>query len=257
MVGKRTDGTDPIEPSANHSTIQPFNHPTIQFMTKILYVEDEPFLGKIVKESLESRGFGVKLVADGQQVMPVFQSYRPDVCVLDVMLPNRDGFSIGKEIRDQDGGLPIIYLTAKTQTEDVVKGFQSGGNDYVRKPFSVEELIVRINNLLLLSRGETAAKSGDGIAFGNYLFFPKKQLLKIGKNTHQLSHREAQLLFLLSEKTNATVERKHILTEIWGNDSFFNSRNLDVYIKKLRNYLSEDEAVQIITLKGVGYRLVC
>ena len=239
----------------NHSTIQPFK--TIQFMIKILYVEDEPFLGKIVKESLESRGFGVKLVADGQQVMPVFQSYRPDVCVLDVMLPNRDGFSIGKEIRGQEAALPIIYLTAKNQTEDVVKGFRSGGNDYVRKPFSMEELIARINNLLQLSKGGASPKSGDEIAFGNCLFFPKKQLLKIGGQARQLSHREAQLLFLLCEKTNATVERKHILTEIWGNDSFFNSRNLDVYIKKLRDCLSEDGAVQIITLKGVGYRLVC
>ena len=227
-------------------------------MTKILYVEDEPFLGKIVKESLESRGFEVRLVADGQQVMGVFELYQPDICVLDVMLPNKDGFAIGKEIRGKNEQVPIIFLTAKSQTEDVVKGFGSGGNDYVRKPFSMEELIVRINNLLHLSQGGKTATNPDGeMTIGQYLFFPKKQILQIGETTHQLSHREAQLLSLLAAKTNMAVERKFILDEIWGNDSFFNSRNLDVYIKKLRNYLSEDDGVQIITLKGVGYRLVC
>ena len=225
-------------------------------MKKILYVEDEPFLGKIVKESLESRDFEVRLVADGQQVMGVFEKYQPDICVLDVMLPNRDGFSLGKEIRGQNEQIPIIFLTAKNQTEDVVKGFGSGGNDYIRKPFSMEELIVRVNNLLQLSQASTARPDG-GLSIGQYLFFPKKQILRIGEMAHQLSHREAQLLSLLTAKTNSAVERKYILNEIWGNDSFFNSRNLDVYIKKLRNYLSEDDAVQIITLKGVGYRLVC
>ncbi len=227
-------------------------------MNKILYVEDEPFLGKIVKESLESRGFEVELVADGRHVMEVFEKLKPDICVLDVMLPNKDGFSIGREIRELNGELPIIFLTAKNQTEDVVKGFDSGGNDYVRKPFSMEELIVRINNLLQLSTNSNKQpKTGDGIKLGQFVFFPKKQLLQIGNHSQQLSHREAQLLTILSQATNAAVERKYILNEIWGNDSFFNSRNLDVYIRKLRNYLSEDNSVQIITLKGVGYRLVC
>lgn len=227
-------------------------------MTKILYVEDEPFLGKIVKESLESRDFDVRLVTDGQQVMAVFEKYEPDICVLDVMLPNKDGFTLGKEIRQHNEQIPIIFLTAKNQTADVIKGFGSGGNDYMRKPFSMEELIVRIHNLLQLSKGQAPAIQSDNeISLGRYLFFPKKQILQIGQTDHQLSHREAQLLSLLAEKTNAAVERKFILQEIWGNDSFFNSRNLDVYIKKLRDYLSEDDTVKIITLKGVGYRLVC
>ncbi len=138
------------------------------------------------------------------------------------------------------------------------KALGSGGNDYVRKPFSMEELIVRINNLLQLSQTVTTNSNPDGgLSLGQYLFFPKKQILKIGEISNQLSHREAQLLSLLTAKPNSAVERKFILNEIWGNDSFFNSRNLDVYIKKLRNHLSEDETVQIITLKGVGYRLVC
>ncbi len=226
-------------------------------MKKILYVEDEPFLGKIVKESLESREFEVELVTDGHRVMGIFEKFKPDICVLDVMLPNKDGFTIGQEIRELDGEMPIIYLTAKNQTEDVVKGFESGGNDYVRKPFSMEELIVRINNLLQLSKGlNKPINTSNGIKLGQFIFFPKKQLLQIGNHSQQLSHREAQLLAILSQTINAAVERKYILDEIWGNDSFFNSRNLDVYIRKLRNYLSKDDTVQIITLKGVGYRLV-
>ena len=226
-------------------------------MPKILYVEDEPFLGKIVKESLESRDFEVQLVTDGQLVMGAFDKFQPDICVLDVMLPNRDGFSIGKEIREKNNALPIIYLTAKNQTADVVKGFDSGGNDYVRKPFSVEELIVRIHNLLQLAKGgKTKAHRTEEIKLGRYIFYPKKQLLLLENNRRQLSHREAQLLSLLTDTPNTAVARKYILNEIWGNDSFFNSRNLDVYIRKLRNYLSEDESVQIITLKGVGYRVV-
>lgn len=222
---------------------------------RILYVEDEPFLGKIVKESLESRQFEVRLVMDGKQVMPVFHQFQPDICVLDVMLPGQDGFSLGREIREHSPSLPIIFLTAKNQTEDVVKGFESGGNDYIRKPFSMEELIVRINNLVSLTQSAPAPSPSNGIPLSRFRFFPKKQILELDGNEKQLSYREAQLLEILSSPPNATVERKIILEKIWGNDSFFNSRNLDVYIKKLRDYLKEDDNVQIITLKGVGYRL--
>ena len=150
-------------------------------MTKILYVEDEPFLGKIVKESLESRSFDVRLVTDGQLVINAFDKFQPDICVLDVMLPNRDGFSLGKEIREKDSAMPIIFLTAKNQTADVIKGFTVGGNDYVRKPFSVEELIVRINNLLQLSKGQPAsAQPTQGIQLGAYVFFQKKAVADKG-----------------------------------------------------------------------------
>ncbi len=226
-------------------------------MKKILYVEDEPFLGKIVKESLESRGFDVHLIHDGEKVMGVFDKILPDICVLDVMLPNKDGFTLGQEVREKNESIPIIFLTAKNQTEDVVKGFESGGNDYVRKPFSMEELIVRINNLLQLSKGtKSDNQQTEGIKIGQFVFSPKKQILQFGDNAQQLSHRESQLLAILANAPQTAVERKHILQEIWGNDSFFNSRNLDVYIRKLRNYLAADENVQIITLKGVGYRLV-
>lgn len=226
--------------------------------TKILYVEDEPFLGKIVKESLESRQFEVRLVADGGQVMAAFEQFRPDACVLDVMLPHRDGFSLGEEIRQKHPTVPILFLTAKVQTEDVLQGFRSGGNDYVRKPFSMEELIVRLQNLLKISRLAVEENSQEGISIGNFRFFPHRNELRLEDGSpRQLSHRETELLTMLASPINANVARKDILDKLWGNDSFFNSRNLDVYISKLREYLREDASVQLLTLKGVGYRLVC
>jgi DNA-binding response OmpR family regulator len=223
-------------------------------LIKILYVEDEPFLGKIVKESLESRNFEVKLVADGGQALPAFRQFQPDACVLDVMLPNRDGFVIGQDIRQLDPQMPILYLTAKNQTQDVLQGFSSGGNDYIRKPFSMEELIVRIHNLLQLTQSTTPA--AEYYPIGRFQFFPIQQELHLDGQVRKLSHREAQLLEIFASQPNVVIARKDVLDKIWGNDSFFNSRNLDVYITRLRDYLKEDGGVQIITLKGVGYRLV-
>lgn len=226
---------------------------------KVLYVEDEPFLGKIVSESLESRQFEVLLVADGREVMAAFGQFQPDICVLDVMLPHRDGFSLGQDIRLQNPQVPIIFLTAKNQTQDVVQGFESGGNDYIRKPFSQEELIVRIQNLLRMSGAAPVAPApSDGaIRLGRYRFVPLRQELHLENDLRTLSHRETQLLEILATRPNEVVQRKDILLQVWDNDSFFNSRNLDVYITRLRDYLKEDTAVQILTLKGVGYRLVC
>jgi DNA-binding response OmpR family regulator len=227
-------------------------------MSKILYVEDEPFLGKIVKESLESRHFEVQLVADGGQVMKAFEQFKPDVCVLDVMLPNRDGFSLGEEIRRQHPVVPILFLTAKVHTEDVLKGFRSGGNDYIRKPFSMEELIVRLQNLLHLRQSNAFAPVHERTTIGRFRFSPHRQELQLDDAPPRLlSHREAELLTMLTSPVNSNVARKDILDKLWGNDSFFNSRNLDVYISKLRDYLREDTTVQLLTLKGVGYRLVC
>lgn len=226
-------------------------------MIKVLYVEDEPFLGKIVKESLESRQFMVNMVEDGLLAMPAFEQFKPDICILDVMLPNKDGFTLGREIREQDPEIPIIFLTAKTQTEDLKKGFHSGGNDYIRKPFSMEELILRIQNLLELTGGrEKKVQNGHSISFGAFVFHLGKHELKKGDQVQKLSHREAQLLKILFENRNQALDRKTILKQVWGDDSFFNSRNLDVYITKLRGYLKSDPGVQIITLKGVGYHFV-
>ena len=219
---------------------------------KILYVEDEPFLGRIVKESLESRDFEVHMVSDGRDAVSVFQQQQPTICILDVMLPTKDGYTLAKEIRHFNPSIPIIFVTAKTQTEDLLKGFESGGNDYIRKPFSMEELIVRVNNLLHLS--QTQNKVGIGsISLGRYDFLPLRYELRHGESVKKLSHRESTLLQILVENKNATVLRKDILMKLWGDDSFFNSRNLDVYITKLRDYFREDSSIQIITIKGIGY----
>ena len=230
---------------------------TMMSKPKILYVEDEPFLGKIVRETLEMRSFEVRMVGDGALVMSTVRDFLPDLVILDVMLPHRDGFELCAAIRKVHTKMPIIFVTAKVQTEDVLKGFQSGGNDYLRKPFSMEELIARINNLLELAGGqETTGVSPDLVALGEYTFDVRKYELRYKDRVQKLSHREAELLKILTEKLNFPVERKVILQKIWGDDSFFNSRNLDVYIAHLREYLRNDPNVQIITLKGVGYQVV-
>ena len=224
--------------------------------TRILYVEDELFLGKIVRESLEGRGYEVTMESDGANATEQFRQTKPDVCVLDIMLPNKDGFTIADEIRELDEEVPIIFLTAKTQTDDVLKGFQSGGNDYIRKPFSIEELIVRIQNVLRRKTESSQKIISDSVIMGKYIFHLNRQLLSDGLTERKLSYRESELLKLLYENRDKIIDRKNILNLLWGNDSFFNSRNLDVYITKLRSYLKEDPALEIITIKGIGYRFV-
>jgi DNA-binding response OmpR family regulator len=223
--------------------------------TKILYVEDELFLGKIVRESLESRGFEVLMEEDGGKAVDAFKRSKPDICVLDIMLPNKDGFTIADEIREINEDVPIIFLTAKTQTEDVVKGFSLGGNDYIRKPFSMEELIVRIQHALRLKINDQKI-TGPEVRIGKFNFQLNRQILSNGKDEKKLSYRESELLKLLYENRDKIIDRRDILNLLWGNDSFFNSRNLDVYVTKLRNYLKGDASLEIITIKGIGYRFV-
>jgi DNA-binding response OmpR family regulator len=239
---------------------------------KILYAEDEIFLGKIVRETLESRGFEVVMVTSGAEVMPAFTSIRPDICVLDIMMPDRNGFEVAGDIRAVDDDVPIIFLTAKTQTEDLVRGFRTGANDYIRKPFSMEELIVRIENTLRLRRdpgtgdgrpGATAAGEGSpqgvtaaAIMLGKYAFYVHRQILTVDQDERRLSYRESELLRQLWLGRDHIIPREDLLQAIWGNDSFLNSRNLDVYITKLRNYLKADDRIEILTIKGVGYRFV-
>lgn len=226
-------------------------------MPTILYAEDEMFLGKIVKESLESRGFIVLMESDGAKVVPAFAKTKPDICVLDVMMPNKDGFSIAKEIRAMDALVPLLFLTAKVQTEDVLQGFTTGGNDYIRKPFSVEELIVRINNLLhLKGQHVNVAASHDMLQIGAFTFNLPRQVLSGTGADKKLSFREAELLRYLFENRNTIIDRRDILNALWGNDNFFNSRNLDVYITRLRGFLKDDPNLEILTIKGIGYRFV-
>lgn len=216
-------------------------------------MEDEIFLAKIVSETLQGRGYDVVLENDGAKAFDQFMASKPDVCVLDIMLPHKDGFVIADEIREKDPAVPIIFLSAKSQTSDVVNGFRMGANDYIRKPFSMEELIVRIENVL---RQKSIAEETDEVNFGQYQFNSKRQTLVHPKESRKLSYRESELLKLLYDNRDNIVERTEILNLLWGSDSFFNSRNLDVYITKLRSYLKLDPAIEIITIKGIGYRFV-
>jgi two-component system, OmpR family, response regulator VicR len=226
-------------------------------MTKILYVEDEVFLAKIVKESLQSRAYDVLHLLSGEHVLAHFIQYQPDICLLDVMLPIKDGLMLAKEIRAVNPSMPIIFITAKNQTTDVLDGFKAGGNDYIKKPFSLEELIVRIHNLChLTSSNRTIQKDEQVFYIGKYAFWPNKLEIIFDHVAKRLSYREGQILMLLAEHKNEVVNRKHILDTLWGDDNFFNSRNLDVYITKLRQYFKQDDQVQILTLKAVGYRLI-
>lgn len=222
--------------------------------TKVLYVEDETFLAKIVSETLESRGYDVILEEDGGKAFQKFIEAKPDVCVLDIMLPNKDGFAIADEIRDKNSEVPIIFLSAKSQTTDVISGFKSGANDYIRKPFSIEELIVRIENVLRHKTADTSEV--EEVTIGDYIFNLKRQTLNHPAEQKKLSYRESELLKLLYESRDKIVERSAILILLWGSDSFFNSRTLDVYITKLRGYLKHDPSIEIITIKGIGYRFV-
>jgi len=220
---------------------------------KILLAEDEASLGMIVKESLESRDFNVFLASNGEEAFKIYQKEKLDILVLDVMMPKKDGFTLAKEIRLQNKRIPIIFLTAKSQTSDVLEGFELGGNDYLKKPFSMEELIVRIKSLLNRSEFQTNLET---IEIGKYQFNFTKQTLSINEKTFQLTSREAELLFQLSEKKNELLDRTFILNKLWGNDDFFNARSMDVFISKLRKKLQQDPNIQIINVRGFGYKLI-
>ena len=222
---------------------------------KILLAEDEPALGQIIKESLETRNFQIILCENGDVAFKKYQTETPDLLVLDVMMPKKDGFTLAKEIRDLDDAIPIIFLTAKSQTQDVVEGFTIGGNDYLKKPFSMEELIVRINNLLNRTKEQ---KQSDIIHFSHFTFnFPKQTLQFKDEERVTLTHREAHLLFHLIKNKNQVLNRSLILNKLWGNDDFFNARSMDVFITKLRKKLKRDINIKIINVRGYGYKLIC
>jgi len=226
--------------------------------TKVLYVEDELFLGKIVRETLEDQGFIVTWETDGARVMNRFNNFSPDICVVDIMLPNIDGYTLCRQIRGLYPTLPIIFLTAKAETADLVRGFEAGGTDYIRKPFSIEELIIRIKNQLNLMNvnGSQPVTSDHEITLGSYRFYPGRYELHAPSGIIKISQRDMQVLSMLCANRNRVTDRKELLLSVWGDDSFFNSRNLDVYIRKIRTYLAEDPGIEIQTIKGKGYLFI-
>ncbi len=224
---------------------------------RVLYIEDEEFLGKIVRDTMEKESYDVYWLKDGGSVMQVLEEFDPDICVVDIMLPSVDGYTLARNIKVLHPEMPIIFLTAKSETGDVLKGFDSGGTDYIKKPFSLEELIARIENQLQIVNGKKEKKTGSAkINLGIYIFYPGKYELHYKSRRIKLSNRDTEILSILAANKNSVVDRKEMLISVWGDDSFFNSRNLDVYIRKLRKYLADDPSVQIRTLKGRGYTLL-
>ena len=223
-------------------------------MPTILLVEDELSLALIVQDNLESRGFTVLHAADGQAGLDLFRQHGPDLLLVDVMMPVLDGFSLAEQVRREHATVPIIFLTARGQTADVVRGFELGGSDYVRKPFSIEELVARIN--ARLQRVDLPPTPLAVVAIGQYEFDYPHQRLNHQGHTQDLTHRESEVLHHLYRQRNQVLERAEVLQALWGDDTFFNGRSLDVYITRLRRYLRADAEVQIVNVRGIGYKLM-
>lgn len=222
---------------------------------KILVLEDDPNLGFILQENLELRGFATTLVTNGEEGLRTFRKESFDLCLADVMMPKKDGFAFAREVREKDRLTPIIFLTAKSMKEDKIEGFQIGCDDYVTKPFSMEELALRIQ--AVLKRGMASALEPPAtFAIGKYAFDHGRQVLEYKGKKQKLTSREADLLRMLCVQENRILERDVALKELWGDDSYFNGRSMDVFISKLRAYLKGDPSVEIVNVHGKGYKLL-
>lgn len=222
---------------------------------KILLCEDDENLGMLLREFLQAKGFSADLFPDGDAGYKAFLKGKYDICVLDVMMPRKDGFTLAQEIRNVNAEVPIIFLTAKNLKDDVLEGFSIGADDYIAKPFSMEELVVRINAILRRVKG----KSDREITLyqlGKYTFDTQKQVLIFDNKPQKLTTKESELLSLLCSHVNSILERNYALKTIWVDDNYFNARSMDVYITKLRKLLKEDPQIEIINIHGKGYKLI-
>lgn len=230
-------------------------------MIKVLLVEDEPTLSYIIRDTLFDQGFSVDLACDGEEALALLDVSCPDVVVADVMMPRMDGFEMLKRIRRGGNQTPVLFLTARSAVSDVVEGFELGANDYLKKPFCMQELIVRIKALVgkaYVRADETAGhQRAELIRIGDYMFAPVPQTLTyVDGSTAELSHRESEILYRLCCNTGNVVETRSLLIDLWGNDSYFNTRSLHVFITKLRRHLRRDTSIRIINVRGVGYKMV-
>lgn len=224
---------------------------------KILYVEDDLTLSFVTRDNLEMRGYLVDFSEDGISALEKMSSRSYDICILDVMLPKMDGFTLAREIRKFNEAIPIIFLTARSTSEDKIFGLQIGGDDYITKPFSIEELVLKIEVFLKRSKIEIRQElKNKTIRFSNFIFTPENLRLMLGDSLQDLTHREAALLQFLLEHRDKVMRREEILNAVWGNDHFFSSRSMDVFISRLRKLLRSDPAVKIESVHNVGYRLV-
>ena len=225
----------------------------------ILLVEDELSLAMVLQETIQSQGYEVILSSDGEAALKQFYEKKPNLVILDIMLPKSNGISVAKTIRETDQNTPIIFLTAKSQVKDVVAGFEAGGNDYLRKPFSMEELLVRMKVMLSDRRLlDFAEENTEEIHFtlGAYSFDSNKQLLIYQGREITLTARESELLKLFCQNQNRIITKKTILMKVWGDDSFFNSRSMDVFVSKLRKHLKQETRLKIMNIRGHGYKLI-
>lgn len=222
---------------------------------RLFLCEDDENLGMLLREYLQAKGFDTDLYPDGEAGYKGFVKEKYDLCVLDVMMPKKDGITLVKEIRAINSDIPIIFLTAKNMKEDILEGFKAGADDYITKPFSMEELVLRIEAIIRRVRGKKV-KEQQIYNFGNFKFDTQKQILTIGEQETKLTTKESELLALLCAHANQILERNHALKQIWVDDNYFNARSMDVYITKLRKLLKADPEIEIINIHGKGYKLI-
>jgi len=225
--------------------------------TRILLAEDDTNLGNLLRNYLTVKDFKTDLFVNGILSLESFSKEQYDLCILDIMMPEMDGLSLAREIRKINPSIPIIFLTARSLKEDVLEGFRSGADDYITKPFSMEELLYRIQAILKRTTGSNTKKKKDFYTIGSYTFDPLKQLLTFRDQTIKLTTKESELLELLCQHGNEILERNFALKSIWIDDNYFNARSMDVYITRLRKYLIKDTAIKILNVHGRGYKLIC
>lgn len=225
-------------------------------MTTILLAEDDENLGSLLKEYLKAKNYHTQWYINGEEAIKHFRPGQFDICILDVMMPIKDGFTLAKEIRQLDQNIPVLFLTAKSMKDDVLEGFSIGADDYVTKPFSMEELLYRIEAILRRTKSGEQSNEQNVFKIGNYTFDAHKQTLVHKGHEQKLTTKESELLRLLCINKNNILERNYALNAIWADDSYFNARSMDVYITKLRKYLKDDPSVQILNIHGKGFRLI-
>ena len=225
-------------------------------ITRILLAEDDENLGSLLREYLQAKSYDTHWLADGEKAYNSFKKNKYEICILDIMMPVKDGFTLAREIRIIDPEVPIIFLTAKSMKDDVLEGFSIGADDYITKPFSMEELLFRIEAILRRTRGKGYQTKQTEFEIGNYSFDANKQILTHGEVTQKLTTKETELLKLLCANANNVLERNFALKTIWIDDNYFNARSMDVYITKLRKFLKEDPSIEIMNIHGKGYKLI-
>ncbi|MEA3443243.1 MAG: response regulator transcription factor [Bacteroidota bacterium] len=224
-------------------------------MTRILLVEDDENLGSLLQEYLKAKGYDANWAKDGKKGYRAFMDQKYDVCILDIMMPHKDGISLAKDIKSINSEIPIIFLSAKSMQEDVIEGFRAGADDYMKKPFSMEELLFRIDAMMRRTN-KKHDNQPDVFQLGKFLFDTNKRTLTNSNKVSKLTTKESELLKLLCENRNEVLERNYALQKIWRDDTYFNARSMDVYITKLRKLLSEETSIEIINIHGKGFKLI-